>query len=59
MTMSTADARNPKPESRANADWQSSWRKRAEIAAIAGIGYPLINALGHTLKLARRRVAAP
>ena len=31
-------------------DWRDSWRKRAEIAAIAGLGYPLINALGHTLR---------
>ena len=31
-------------------DWNSSWRKRAEVAAIAGVGYPLINALGHTLR---------
>ena len=31
-------------------DWRASWRKRAEIAAIAGLGYPLINALGHTLR---------
>jgi lysophospholipid acyltransferase (LPLAT)-like uncharacterized protein len=31
-------------------DWRSSWRKRAEVAAIAGVGYPLINALGHTLR---------
>jgi lysophospholipid acyltransferase (LPLAT)-like uncharacterized protein len=30
--------------------WESSWRKRAEVAAIAGVGYPLINALGHTLR---------
>ena len=30
-------------------DWRASWRKRAEVAAIAGLGYPLINALGHTL----------
>jgi len=30
--------------------WQSSWRKRAEVAAIAGVGYPLINTLGHTLR---------
>src|SRR5678816_545074 len=30
--------------------WQASWRKRAEVAAIAGVGYPLINALGHTLR---------
>ena len=34
----------------APADWRSSWAKRAQIAAIAGLGYPLINALGHTLQ---------
>jgi len=32
------------------ADWQASWLKRAEVAAIAGVGYPLISALGHTLR---------
>jgi lysophospholipid acyltransferase (LPLAT)-like uncharacterized protein len=31
-------------------DWRLSWTKRAQIAAIAGLGYPLINALGHTLR---------
>ena len=31
-------------------DWRSSLAKRAQIAAIAGLGYPLINALGHTLR---------
>ena len=31
-------------------DWRSSWRKRAEVAAIAGLGYPLISSLGRTLK---------
>ena len=31
-------------------DWRSSWAKRAQIAAIAGLGYPVINALGHTLR---------
>ena len=31
-------------------DWRRSWRKRAEVAAIAGLGYPLVNALGHTLR---------
>lgn len=31
-------------------EWRASWRKRAEVAAIAGVGYPLINALGHTLR---------
>jgi lysophospholipid acyltransferase (LPLAT)-like uncharacterized protein len=31
-------------------DWRLSLSKRAQVAAIAGIGYPLINALGHTLR---------
>jgi lysophospholipid acyltransferase (LPLAT)-like uncharacterized protein len=31
-------------------DWRSSWSKRAQAAAIAGVGYPLINALGRTLR---------
>ena len=31
-------------------DWRNSWRHRAQVAAIAGVGYPLINALGHTLR---------
>jgi hypothetical protein len=31
-------------------DWRSSWRKRAEVATIAAVGYPLIAALGHTLR---------
>jgi lysophospholipid acyltransferase (LPLAT)-like uncharacterized protein len=31
-------------------DWRSSFLRRAEVAAIAGVGYPLINALGHTLR---------
>ena len=31
-------------------DWQSSRRRRAEVAAIAAVGYPLINALGQTLR---------
>ena len=31
-------------------DWRSSWSKRAQVATIAGLGYPLINALGHTLR---------
>jgi len=30
--------------------WQASRLKRLQIAAIAGIGYPLISALGHTLR---------
>ena len=31
-------------------DWRGSPRKRFEVAAIAGLGYPLINALGQTLR---------
>lgn len=31
-------------------DWRASRRKRLEIAAIARLGYPLLNALGHTLR---------
>ena len=31
-------------------DWRVSRRKRLEAAAVAGIGYPLINGLGHTLR---------
>ena len=31
-------------------DWRASRFQRAQIAAIAGLGYPLINALGHTLR---------
>jgi lysophospholipid acyltransferase (LPLAT)-like uncharacterized protein len=31
-------------------DWRSSFSKRAQVAAIAGVGYPLISALGHTLR---------
>jgi lysophospholipid acyltransferase (LPLAT)-like uncharacterized protein len=30
--------------------WRASRWKRAQVAAIAGVGYPLINALGHTLR---------
>jgi lysophospholipid acyltransferase (LPLAT)-like uncharacterized protein len=30
--------------------WESSWIKRAQVAAIAGLGYPLINLLGRTLR---------
>ena len=32
----------------AGVDWRRSGRKRLEAAAIARLGYPLINALGHT-----------
>jgi len=31
-------------------DWRTSALKRAQVAAIAGVGYPLINLLGHTLR---------
>ena len=31
-------------------DWRSSPWKRAQAAAIAALGYPLINVLGHTLR---------
>ena len=31
-------------------DWRASWRKRTEVAVIAGFGYPLVNALGRTLR---------
>lgn len=31
-------------------DWRISWAKRAQAAAIAGVGYAVINALGHTLR---------
>ena len=31
-------------------DWRASAWKRAQVACIAGLGYPLINALGHTLR---------
>ena len=30
--------------------WRRSWRRRAGVAAIAAAGYPLIAALGHTLR---------
>jgi len=30
--------------------WQSSPLKRLQVAAIAGLGYPLISTLGHTLR---------
>lgn len=31
-------------------DWRSSRSKRVQAAAIAALGYPIINALGHTLR---------
>jgi lysophospholipid acyltransferase (LPLAT)-like uncharacterized protein len=35
---------------RVSNDWRLSRTKRAQVALIAGLGYPLINALGHTLR---------
>jgi lysophospholipid acyltransferase (LPLAT)-like uncharacterized protein len=35
---------NPKP------DWRTSTWRRAQISAIAGVGYPLVNLLGRTLR---------
>ena len=32
------------------ADWRSSPLKRMQVAAIAGLGYPLMKVLGHTLR---------
>jgi lysophospholipid acyltransferase (LPLAT)-like uncharacterized protein len=29
-------------------DWRQSWRKRVEVSAIAGVGYPVLRALGST-----------
>ena len=31
-------------------DWRASRLKRAQLSLIAGLGYPVINALGHTLR---------
>jgi lysophospholipid acyltransferase (LPLAT)-like uncharacterized protein len=31
-------------------DWHESWGKRFQVRMLAGLGYPLINALGHTLR---------
>lgn len=32
--------------------WQRSWRRRAELAAIAGVGGPLLGLLGRTVRIA-------
>ena len=48
--MSSGESRAPSPDAQERADWRLSWRKRAEVAAIAGTAYPLIAALGHTLR---------
>jgi len=31
-------------------DWRSSWFQRAQLSVIASVGYPLISALGRTLR---------
>lgn len=38
------------PKNRLTDDWRASAFKRFQVAAIAGLGYPLINLLGHTLR---------
>ena len=48
--MTNPESRAPSPEAPERADWRLSWRKRAEVAAISGAAYPLIAALGHTLR---------
>lgn len=35
----------------AGPEWQHSWRKRTEVALIAGLGAPLLGALGATVRL--------
>lgn len=39
----------PDDDSRAP-DWQRSWRKRAAVSAIAGVGAPLLGALGRSVR---------
>jgi lysophospholipid acyltransferase (LPLAT)-like uncharacterized protein len=34
----------------AEASWKQSWTKRAQVAAIAGLGYPILAALGATYR---------
>jgi lysophospholipid acyltransferase (LPLAT)-like uncharacterized protein len=31
-------------------EWRRSWQKRFQASAIAAVGYPLVNLLGHTLR---------
>jgi lysophospholipid acyltransferase (LPLAT)-like uncharacterized protein len=35
-------------------EWRQSWRKRVQVAAIGGLGYPLLAALGSTYRYAVR-----
>jgi hypothetical protein len=39
------DVQNAEPQ-----DWRKSFRKRAEVSAIAGLGYPVLRMLGSTWK---------
>ena len=40
------DRRRPTDDAPAGPEWQHSWRKRAQVALIAGLGAPLLGALG-------------
>src|SRR6188472_2498976 len=48
--MANPESRIPNPEPLERSDWRLSLHKRAEVAAIAGLAYPLVVALGHTLR---------
>src|SRR6187455_1640960 len=48
--MANPESRIPNPEPLERSDWRLSLHKRAEVAAIAGLAYPLVAALGHTLR---------
>lgn len=39
------------PDDASTPAWRRSWRRRAEVAAIAGLGAPLVGVLGRTLRL--------
>jgi lysophospholipid acyltransferase (LPLAT)-like uncharacterized protein len=41
----------PDRDAPAGPEWQHSWRKRTEVALIAGLGAPLLGALGATVRL--------
>jgi lysophospholipid acyltransferase (LPLAT)-like uncharacterized protein len=45
---------NPEPN---EPEWRQSWRKRAQIAAISGLGFPLLAALGSTYRFFVRGLA--
>jgi lysophospholipid acyltransferase (LPLAT)-like uncharacterized protein len=50
MTTPGSDSAEPTVARATRAEWQTSLRKRLEIALIAGLGYRLVAALGATLK---------